>query len=79
VLQQLYAIVKDVLAGVELCNIYNMDKIGLGVGMEECSRVVIHTSIYSTRCNTQPGKKKWLTVIECVRALDTTVPLVSYF
>ncbi len=56
-----------------------MDKTGISIGTEECSRVIIDQGTLQTRYKTHPGLQEWVSVAECICADGSTVPLLFLF
>ena len=66
-------------APIPLNNIYNMDETGFGIGTKQCSRVIVDYSTLRTRYKAHPGRQEWVSVVECVCADGSTIPLLFIF
>jgi DDE superfamily endonuclease/Tc5 transposase DNA-binding domain len=63
---------------IEVENIYNMDETGFSMGTMDCTRVIVDTSV-RTKWQAHPGRKEWVTIVECICADGTSIlPLVIF-
>jgi hypothetical protein len=51
----------------DLCNIYNMDELGFGIGTSQTNRVVVDSTMH-THWKLVPSRQEWVSVIECISA-----------
>ena len=56
-----------------------MDKIGLSIGTEECSWVIINQGALQTRYKTHQGRQERISVVEFICADGSTVPPLFLF
>jgi DNA-binding MarR family transcriptional regulator len=61
-----------------LCNIYNMDESGFGIGTSQTNRVVVDATM-RTHWKVVPGRQEWVSVIECISADKRVLPPLVIF
>src|SRR5205085_1197656 len=63
---------------MSLENIYNVDESGFSIGTINASRVIVDTQIGS-QYQSNPGRQKWVSVMECVSMDRTSIsPLIIF-
>jgi DDE superfamily endonuclease/Tc5 transposase DNA-binding domain/helix-turn-helix, Psq domain len=62
----------------DLCNIYNMDESGFGIGTSQTNRVVVDATM-RTHWKLVPGRQEWVSVIECISADKCALPPLVIF
>jgi hypothetical protein len=60
--------------GIQLEDIYNFNETGFAMGLITTSRVVTRAEMLGKPYLIQPGQRKWVTSIECIRTIGFVVP-----
>ena len=59
-------------------NVYNMDESGFAIGTIEATHVIINAETHQ-QYQANPGRQEWVSVIECISADGTEIPLLVIF
>ena len=59
-------------------NTYNMDETGFSIGTMESTRIIIDSTL-RTKHQAHPGRQEWISIVECICADGTIIPLLTIF
>ena len=63
---------------IDMKNIYNMNETDTALGIVQASRVIIDKNIDS-QFQGESNRQEWVTMIECICANKTSIPLMIIF
>jgi Tc5 transposase-like DNA-binding protein len=62
----------------DICNVYNVDESGFGIGTSQANRVIVDSS-QRTCWKAIPGRQEWVSAIECISADGAFLPPLLIF